>query len=177
MWEVMMVSGTILGFTRKTGEGTILCMRAVRCYDFSASLDECMENRWNCTDRWGDLEKYSEKNRPAATSSAIILTITGLGSDPIHRTGRPATNHPSHGKVFMAHIMDLWCVALCGSVGWSQCIQKMEAAVSFDKMATVHEGTRPGTPEHVLANVTIWTRVSADFFADWAICHDSVWHT
>jgi len=44
MWEVMMVSGTILGFTRKTGEGTILCMRAVRCYDCSASVDECVRS-------------------------------------------------------------------------------------------------------------------------------------
>ena len=94
----------ILGFTRKRGGGNILCKHVVRCYDcvsvggwmgvYGASVELYR--------RGGGFEKCSEKNRPTATSSTINLTCTGLGSDPSHRSGRPATNHPSHGKVCMA---------------------------------------------------------------------------
>jgi hypothetical protein len=148
-----MVSVAVLGFTRKTGEGNMLSALSVRCYDCSASVDECVRSIG------GTAPTEVLREEPAHCHFVPInLTCTGLGSDPSHRSGRPSTNLPSHGKVFMAlniHIMDLWCVALCGSVGWSQCVLKMEAAVSFELMATVHEGTRPGTREHILANVAI----------------------
>ena len=58
------------------------------------------------------------------------------------------------------HIMDLWCVTLCGLVGRSLYPE------DSSETATVHQGTRPDTPEHRLANVTIRTRDSAGFFAD-----------
>jgi hypothetical protein len=64
------------------------------------------------------------------------------------------------------HSMDFWCVTLCGLVDWSQRVLKMETAVSSETMVAVHQGSRPDTPEHRLANVTIPTRDSAGFFAD-----------
>jgi hypothetical protein len=58
-----------------------------------------MEHRWNEIDR-KKTEVLGGKTCPSATSSITNPTGTGLGSNPVLRGDRPATNRLSHGTAY-----------------------------------------------------------------------------
>jgi hypothetical protein len=59
-------------------------------------------SRWN--ENWQGKSKYSEQTCPNDTLSTTNPTWPGLGSNPGHRGGKPATNHLSYGAALRHYI-------------------------------------------------------------------------
>jgi hypothetical protein len=73
-----------------------------------------MEHQWNETDRGKPTTR--RKTCPSATLSTTNPTWTDPGSNPGHRSGRPATNRLSHGTADRADYHELY-----GATGaWQQ---------------------------------------------------------